>query len=669
MSPRRNILYTIIGLAWFFAIITVYYVSHKPFTIEIALALALAAWRLLAAAGLVSIAGGLGYGLLKNPGLHPLARLSLEAAMGLGMLSLSVLLVGSFLAIPRWAFWVAVLVLAVILRKRILAWWRQWRGAAGLLQGATGPDGFNRAAAVLIGSLALSALFLALAPPVKYDAMMYHLVMPDAYLRAGRVTYLPWIAMTGMPQNTEMLYAWAIALGGLETAPVLGWLAAFLALTGLVGYIAQLFGSRTAWVAAAGLLSGYTLAISMGWGYVDWLGLYFGLGTLICLDAWRQDAWRQNESPRALICAGAFAGLALGTKYPAGVLGLVGFGAVLWHVLRTRRALLPAALRFGIAGLLPPLPWLVKNFVTTGNPLYPFLMPAGAMTAVRMGVYQGMAPYGDWKDLFLLPFQATYMGIDSAAGYSVAIGPLLLGLGALAWIGWKRMDACRRAALENAAVLAVLGLLVWSLGNHISGFLIQTRFYFSLFPAFAFLCAAGFWGLQSLQVPGLRLGRVAAGCVLLVLVLNGIDVGGAVLAHGAPQAALGLETAQKYRTDNLGWFEVAIEAVNDLPAGSHVLLLYEPRSLYCQPTCLPDEILDRWKRSWTQYHDPQAIRAAWRAEGFTHVLFNRLGASFMQETKDPHVTPEEWQALDRFLASLPKPVDFGQTYELYDIRP
>ena len=42
--------------------------------------------------------------------------------------------------------------------------------------------------------------------------------MPRAYLDAGRIGYLPWIVMTGMPQNTEMLHTWAVALGGSQAA-------------------------------------------------------------------------------------------------------------------------------------------------------------------------------------------------------------------------------------------------------------------------------------------------------------------------------------------------------------------------------------------------------------------------------------------------------------------
>ncbi len=76
-----------------------------------------------------------------------------------------------------------------------------------------------------------------------------------------------------------------------------------------------------------------------------------------------------------------------------------------------------------------PLFWLVRNLLLTGNPLYPFFIPAAEMDAIRLSVYQGAAPYGEWWEGFLIPIRATLWGMESAEGYSVSIGPLLLLLG------------------------------------------------------------------------------------------------------------------------------------------------------------------------------------------------------------------------------------------------
>ena len=136
----------------------------------------------------------------------------------------------------------------MVLRRSIAAWLRGWRGLAELWR-ESGP--FERALAGLSGPIFLAALVLALAPPIRFDSLVYHLALPNAYLQAGRVSYLPWIVMSGMPQTAELLYAWAIALGGTQAAVVLGWMFGLLAVVGLLGCLRRAFDPRAAWVGQA----------------------------------------------------------------------------------------------------------------------------------------------------------------------------------------------------------------------------------------------------------------------------------------------------------------------------------------------------------------------------------------------------------------------------------
>ena len=65
------------------------------------------------------------------------------------------------------------------------------------------------------------------------------------------------------------------------------------------------------------------------------------------------------------------------------------------------------------------------------------------------------------------------------------------------------------------------------------------------------------------------------------------------------------------------------------------------------------------------YATDEAILAAWRQEGFTHLLVNRAGIQFMLTANDPHHPVQTLQALNAFLAKLPEPQRFGSSYELY----
>ena len=285
----RKILLPILAFLWLLFVLVLYYAGHKPAEPDQFLALLLAVWRLAAVFGMACLAGGLGALILPAERLHPLTRLALQAGLGFGLLGLGVLVIGSILGLPSWLPWAALGFLGVLLHRSIWAWLRGWHGLA-LLWRDSGV--FERILALLLGSIFLATLAVALAPPLHFDSLVYHMVMPDAYLRAGRVSYLPWIVMSGMPQTAELLYTWVIALAGNPAAAVLGWMFGLLSILGLTGALRQVFDVRAAWVGAAALLAGFTPAWLLAGGYVDWLVFLLSLGALVMLAAWRAGGYR-----------------------------------------------------------------------------------------------------------------------------------------------------------------------------------------------------------------------------------------------------------------------------------------------------------------------------------------------------------------------------------------
>jgi hypothetical protein len=369
-----------------------------------------------------------------------------------------------------------------------------------------------------------------------------------------------------------------------------------------------------------------------------------------------------------LYLAGVFAGLALGTKYTSGVLLIAGLAGISWRSQAEggmREALLRAG-QFLLLAAAVSSPWWIKNFVATGNPIYPFLAPAGAMDRFRLDLYQGRPPWGGWMEAALLPLRATFSGIELAPGYSASIGPLLLGLGALAWMGWFSLPDERKQSIRNAAWIAIPGLVVWAVAGRVSEYLIQSRLYFSIFPAFAVLAGAGWKALESRQLPGIRLGRVAGALVLLVIWLEAAETGLSAVRQGADRELLGLRSREEYLSDNLGWYAPAVQSIRELPAGARVLMLWETRSLYCSPICVPDDLLDRWQHDVELYRQAGSILQSWRDQGYSHVLYNRRGADFYRYEVEQG-NPSDWQALDALFAGLPLRSNFGDTYLLYEL--
>jgi hypothetical protein len=217
-----------------------------------------------------------------------------------------------------------------------------------------------------------------------------------------------------------------------------------------------------------------------------------------------------------------------------------------------------------------------------------------------------------------------------------------------------------------ALVVGIVGLFLWSLGNRYSGFLIQTRMYFGIFPAFAVLVGAGYESLVGYRLPGLRLGRIVTVLVGLILGFNILQVSSEFVHSEALNVLFNTKTPDDYLNDNLGWYYPAVQAVVALPDNPRVLMLWEPKSFYCQPRCMPDEVLDRWRYARHFAGEPADILDMWRDAGYTHVLFNRMGAKFIR-SDDASYQGADWVALDDLLASLGDPVDFGGAYELYSL--
>jgi len=665
-SPSQNNLRVILVLVCVLLLLGGYYIIHKPVNPELASALGLGFWRVLTAIFIVSLAGAIGrfIGLKLEDCLC--STVVIQAGFGLGILSVYILIAGSTFGVNRFTLMAVPLIVAALLYKQLIAWIAQLAMSISGIWRETGR--FEKVLAFLMGMILLSSLVAALAPPLKYDALMYHLVMPQTYIQQGRITHIPWLVMTGMPQCTEMLYTLAALWGGLPAAAVTGWLAGVLAILGIIGFFQVGFekGSRIGWTAAASLLAGETFAASLSWAYIDWTGLFFGVCCLSCLHFW----FSKNNSHMA-IWAGLFAGLAFTTKYTGGILALCSLTAVGFHLFQQARAgscsVVKPLLLF-IGGLLAfPLVWLARNIVLTGSPIYPFFFPAAQMDAVRLSVYQGAVPYGEWWEGFLLPFRATLWGQESAEGYSVSIGPLLLLLSLGNLLRCRKLNNTESAALQLGLVFFFSAWLFWAVGNRLSGYLIQTRMYFSLFPAFTVLAGLGWDAVEDINWMNIRFSRVFGAVILLALGLSTLNLVFQTIKQDALRVDAGLISEEAYNDANLGWYAPAVRAGRDLPAGSKTLFLYEPRGLACIPACDPDEILDHWKISRLGNETVEDVFNHWKQNGYNYLFVNQAGIQFLSDGNDAHHPVEELQALKNLLSQIPVMQSFGDSYQLYGI--
>lgn len=618
------------------------------------------------ALSLTFIAGGLGQvclnRLVSASSRPPPAPALLAPALGFGLFGL--LMLGLGLARLLYPALIGLLVLAayLLLWRHIRQWLTHLRHT---LRALLPSDWFGWVCAVFVGGTLLQGLLRALAPPLMWDALTYHLTLPQFYAQAHALNPPVDILFTGMPQLNEMLFTAASLLRGAQAAQVLGWVFGALLALGLAMVAAKLIGPPRAWLAPAILYSAYTFALSLAWAYSELLLMLFTLAGLVAL--WQ---WRETHQWRWLCLGGVLAGLAVGCKYttlivPLAAGAVIGLGS-LWPPRRLSAAgFLPPAI-FLLAALLTFSPWLLKNWLFTGNPVYPLLFPAAYMDSLRQWIYSRPDLAEHNPGLAALIFlRTTFLGRQGGNDYDATLGPLWVALLAGLLFAQSRLTAREREAAGPLALFVGVGYLGWVISMPMSYFAVQARLFFGLFPALALLGSLGWMALHRLDAPRRLLSGLLNLAVLGVLCLSTLEQSTLYLVPWP--YLLGQQTAAAYRQANLGWYPLAISQINNLPAGARVVFLWETRALDCNPPdrCAPDVVIDRWWHLRQTQGPAAAILAHWRAARFTHVLISDTGADFIRHDTQWPLTAADWEALQTLRDQLTRVENIGGAYSLY----
>jgi hypothetical protein len=499
---RKRLLYQSgMGLGALVFFLTVYHLLHQYlFTADLslwnlpALGEALSrAWRGLFGAGLVLLAAQvLGAGLCWLLRWHPddwREGLLYRTATGLGgvsYLSLGLATLGLYRPVSVQILITVILsvgslwVVYCLVRVGRSKW--KVEGLASLVATANcAGDKVWKAIALLA---VLIAFVGALAPEIEYDALWYHLWLPKLWLTQGRPVDLVAEYISLYPLTWDLIFGAGLVLGGPVAAKLLHF--ACLQLTGLLTYqlTKRFVPQASPWLAVALFFTVPIVLWEATTAYIDLApALYVGLVVYALLRYVERRRWQW------LGLAALNLGLALATKHLAlFVLPLAtgGLALRLWLEGRNlRRALVPALLLGGLS-LLLPLPWYLRSWLASGNPVFPDLYVVfGASPPERwneiseMGWRHFEAQFGRPRTAFNQLTLLWDMTVH-AARYGGTLGPsFLLLLPALALL-------CRRSRVIPwlvAFVLIYIGL--WS--SPLNG--LEMRFLIPLTPLLAVLAA------------------------------------------------------------------------------------------------------------------------------------------------------------------------------------
>jgi hypothetical protein len=223
---------------------------------------------------------------------------------------------------------------------------------------------------VFFGSLGWLLTFVACFSPITYyDSLVYHLALPEIYLRQGSLAVIPNNLYSFFPGLMEMLHMFVMRfLATPDSVINLLDLSMSVGITiVLVEWAYELLGRKAAvvvfilwWTCPA------VLFLSLG-AYVDIPLAFWGLVAVRFFSFAVRD-----QKNKYFLWAGIFSGFAFATKY-TGVTVVMLLGIfILVDGLKRKGSFCKQILFFSIGASIAPLPWLLKNFFAVGNPIFPF---------------------------------------------------------------------------------------------------------------------------------------------------------------------------------------------------------------------------------------------------------------------------------------------------------
>jgi hypothetical protein len=277
---------------------------------------------------------------------------------------------------------------------------------------------------VVVISLAF-ALISASAPATSWDAAVAHLALPRDYVRDGRIYAMENNAYSAYPHLAHALFTLAYFRGGELGTMWASWLFAGLSIA-LVYALGKRIAGRSAGLSAAAMLATSPIFIDLaGTASIDFAFISFTLAALVCLVRWEkggQFAW--------LAAAAAFAGSSIGVRHTGMlVCALLAVGIV---------ACAPRKRWASIGGFLAitfvwAFPWLLRSWLVSGNPVYPFFAEQFGSNAIPDFDVTGVATHESTRNVGIASFAKfpwdIIMKPQEFDGWMKSPGPWVLFLG------------------------------------------------------------------------------------------------------------------------------------------------------------------------------------------------------------------------------------------------
>lgn len=302
----------------------------------------------------------------------PLESFCFSTVLGFGVLAYITFLFGLLGWLFKPLFYVVLLIPIAISYKKIIALVREMfqRGQDTFKEWA---DNANYLHFVLFFVILFSigiSLILSLTPPKFFDIVGYHLAIPNQYVIMGKISYFPYSALSNYPFLIHMLFTMALLLKGDILANMMSFIFFPITLTALYS-ICRRYWSPPSSLYAVTIAS--TIPSAMQMATMAMVDIPFACFLLLAL--FSLIVYLQSFSKKWLVTSSIFCGLTLGIKYTAFfyALGLLSLLLIMYTLINKQgiKRTAIALLIFISLAIIISSPWWIKNYIYTGNPLFP----------------------------------------------------------------------------------------------------------------------------------------------------------------------------------------------------------------------------------------------------------------------------------------------------------
>jgi hypothetical protein len=567
---------------------------------------------------------------------RPLDEITFSTVVGATFISLSILICGlaSFLWLP--IILAVLLVWSLFARREIIELPALARRGLGQLGRSDGDRALSLIVIALFALVAAVLIVQAVAPPSDWDSLMYHLQVPRHFLQEGRVYLANDNLHTAYVGLAHMLYIPLLALGSSTGPAVLSALFALLLGIAVFSLADRFFGGTTArialvtlWATTGILMVAITPRIDVTLALFLFLALY---ALLIVLS----DPARRSYFFLAAFLLGSAVGVKYSTLAYTLALGPLALFVAYKSVDNPRDLPKPLVL-FGALFAVAAMPWLVKNFLLLGAPLYPFFgdrilppwlaslygsraIPAGVELSELRAVSGARMPF-NLLDLFVAPGRLTVE--QEGAFYHMNWLYLLLPLSVL----FFRNKVFVWLVLTAVAYLFII-LVPFPATN--------LRY---LIPAFAPLTIAAAYIAVRLSTRFLSASAATlllASVAMLSLSPSARAMHTWLFKSDVLGSLTGATSLQRYLETGYNLHFQVLQAANNLvPPDGKLLLLYEARGFYFEPEVIQDNNISNWTLLAPMMSSSENCL---ETTGITHVLVNDLAVRYyVRRGMDPRL--------------------------------